>query len=276
MAKKKTILDIVKMKSSGEKITMLTAYDAAFAGLLDAGGIDMVLVGDSLGMVVLGYESTVPVTMAEMLHHAKAARRGVKQAVLVGDMPFLSYQIEARTAVLNAGRFLKEAGCDAVKLEGGSEICATVAAIVQAGIPVVGHIGLTPQTASQLGGFRVQGKDVESARKLVAAASDLQKAGAFALVLECIPAPLAKLITETLAIPTIGIGAGRYCDGQVLVTHDLLGLFEKFVPAFVKTYVNLAPSIKEAVTAFNNEVKAGSFPADEHSFATQFDVQNLL
>ncbi len=276
MDKKKTIRDIVDMKGRGEKIAMLTAYDASFGGLLDSCGIDMILVGDSLGMVVLGYESTVPVTMDEMIHHAKAVRRGVKQAVLVGDMPFLAYQVDERSAISNAGRFLKEAGCDAVKLEGGLEICDTVKAIVRAGIPVAGHIGLTPQTASQLGGYRVQGRDADSAHKLLEAARALEEAGVFALVLECIPSPLARVITETVRIPTIGIGAGRHCDGQVLVTHDLLGMFEKFTPAFVKTYAKLAPRIREAVKSFGKEVKAGDFPEDKHSFAMRFDVHGLL
>jgi 3-methyl-2-oxobutanoate hydroxymethyltransferase len=244
---KLTIRDIIEKKRGGGKITALTAYDASFARLLDQAGIDILLVGDSLGMVVLGYDSTVPVTMAEMLHHARAVNRGRHRSLLVGDMPFLSYQSSTREAIRNGGRFLKEAGCDAVKVEGGLEMADIVQAMVRAGIPVMGHIGLTPQTASQLGGFRVQGRDADSARELLAAARALEESGAFALVLECIPDRLAQMITDRLAIPTIGIGAGSGCDGQVLVTHDLLGLFEKFVPRFVKTYANLAPAIKEAV-----------------------------
>ena len=276
MKKKLTIQDIIMMKKKGEKVSMLTAYDASFAGLIDAAGIEMVLVGDSLGMVLLGYNSTVPVTMEEMLHHSRAVSRGVKRAVLVGDMPFMSYQVSESEAITNAGRFLKEAGCDAVKLEGGTEVCDTVKAMVRAGISVMGHIGLTPQTASQLGGYKVQGKDDDSARKLLQSARDLESAGAFSIVLECIPAELAEVITKAISIPTIGIGAGKHCDGQVLVTHDMVGMFEKFTPSFVKQYVNLAPQIKEAVATYFEEVKNGSFPSEEHSFNMQLDVKNLL
>jgi len=264
------------MKKNGERISMLTAYDASFAGLIDAAGIDMVLVGDSLGMVLLGYNSTIPVTMEEMLHHCRAAGRGVKRAVLVGDMPFMSYQVSQNEAISNAGRFLKEAGCDAVKLEGGTEICDTVKAIVKAGIPLMGHIGLTPQTASQLGGYRVQGRDADSARRLLQSARDLEAADVFAIVLECIPAQLSEAITRMVSIPTIGIGAGKHCDGQVLVTHDMVGMFEKFNPSFVKQFAKLAPQIKDAVADYNKEVKNGSFPAEEHSFNMQLDVQSLL
>ena len=276
MIKKLTIQDIISMKKNGERISMLTAYDASFAGLIDAAGIDMVLVGDSLGMVLLGYNSTIPVTMEEMLHHCRAAGRGVKRAVLVGDMPFMSYQVSQNEAISNAGRFLKEAGCDAVKLEGGTEICDTVKAIVKAGIPLMGHIGLTPQTASQLGGYRVQGRDADSARRLLQSARDLEAADVFAIVLECIPAQLSEAITRMVSIPTIGIGAGKYCDGQVLVTHDMVGMFEKFNPSFVKQFAKLAPQIKDAVADYNKEVKNGSFPAEEHSFNMQLDVQSLL
>jgi 3-methyl-2-oxobutanoate hydroxymethyltransferase len=276
MADKLTIQDIVRMKSSGEKISMLTAYDASLARMLDYAGIDMILVGDSLGMVLLGYESTVPVTMEEMLHHARAVKHGVGRAVLVGDMPFMSYQVSVTEAIANGGRFLKEAGCDGVKLEGGMEVVDTVQAMVRAGIPVVGHIGLTPQTASQLGGYKVQGRDLESARKMLRDAKALAEAGAFALVLECIPAQLAQLISETVAIPTIGIGAGVHCDGQVLVTHDLVGMFDKSVPSFVKKYTNLAPRINEAVASFKQEVKDGSFPDADHSFPMQLDAEALL
>lgn len=276
MEKKLNIQDIISMKKNGEKISMLTAYDASFAGLIDSVGIEMVLVGDSLGMVLLGYDSTVPVTMEEMLHHCRAVSRGVKHAVLVGDMPFMSYQVSESEAITNAGRFLKEAGCDAVKLEGGTEVCDTVRAIVRAGIPVVGHIGLTPQTASQLGGYKVQGRDADSARKLLQSARDLAAAGAFAIVLECIPAQLSEAITKSVAIPTIGIGAGRDCDGQVLVTHDMVGMFEKFIPSFVKQYANLAAQIKKAVATYHDEVKNGAFPAEKHSFNMEIDVQSLL
>lgn len=276
MAKKLTIQDIIMMKRDGEKISMLTAYDASFAGLIDSAGIDMILVGDSLGNVLLGYDSTIPVTMEEMLHHCRAVRRGVKRAVLVGDMPFMSYQVSVSASITNAGRFLKEAGCDAIKLEGGTDVCDTVKAIVRAGIPVVGHIGLTPQTASQLGGYKVQGRDADSARQLLQSARDLESAGAFAIVLECIPAQLAEAITQAVGIPTIGIGAGKHCNGQVLVSYDMVGMFEKFIPSFVKQYVNLAPQIKEAVAAYHEEVKNGSFPEDEYSFNMQLDVQSLL
>jgi len=276
MNKKMTIQDFITMKSNGEKISMLTAYDAGFASLFDAAGIDMVLVGDSLGNVLLGYDSTVPVTMEEMLHHCKAVRRGTRQAFLVGDMPFMSYQVSESEAISNAGRFLKEAGCDAIKLEGGTDVCHTIKAIVRAGIPVMGHIGLTPQTASQLGGYKVQGKDADSARLLLQSARDLEAAGAFSIVLECIPAQLAEAISKAVSIPTIGIGAGNSCDGQVLVTHDMVGMYEKFVPSFVKQYANLAPLIKKAVTAFRDEVKSGTFPDEEHSFNMQLDVRDLL
>lgn len=274
--KKLTVPDIVAMKAAGEKITVLTAYDVSFARLIEAAEIEVVLVGDSLGNVVLGYTSTVPVTMEEMLHHARAVGRGVERALLVGDMPFMSYQSSEYDALVNAGRFLKEAGCDAVKLEGGVEICPTVRALVRAGIPVMGHIGLTPQTAGQLGGYKVQGKDVASARRLLAEAQALEAAGAFAVVLECVPAQLSEMITKEVGIPTIGIGAGVHCDGQVLVTHDLLGMFEKFVPSFVKAYANLAPQIKAAFAAYRDEVKSGTYPDSDHSFSMQVEVAEIL
>ncbi len=276
IGKKLTVRDIIDMKSAADKIVVLTAYDASFARFLDRNGVEIVLVGDSLGMVALGYESTVPVTMEEMLHHARAVKHGVERALLVGDMPFLSYQVDKREAIANAGRFLKEAGCDAVKVEGGLEICETVAAMVRAGIPVMGHIGLTPQTAGALGGYKVQGRDAQSARRLLAEAKGLAEAGAFAIVLECIPDKLAAAITASIAIPTIGIGAGAQCDGQVLVSHDLLGMFEKFVPSFVKRYADLAPQIAGAITAFRDEVKAGAYPDAEHSFVMQGEVEDLL
>ena len=276
MEKKLNIQDIIMMKQNGEKISMLTAYDASFAGLIDASGIEMVLVGDSLGMVLLGYDSTIPVTMEEMLHHCRAVNRGIKRAVMVGDMPFMSYQVSESEAIINAGRFLKESGCDAVKLEGGTEMCDKVKAISLAGIPVMGHIGLTPQTASQLGGYKVQGRDADSARKLLQSARDLEASGAFSIVLECIPAELSEVITKAVSIPTIGIGAGKHCDGQVLVTHDMVGMFEKFIPSFVKQYANLASQIKEAVVTYNEEVKNGSFPSEDQSFNVQVDIQNLL
>jgi 3-methyl-2-oxobutanoate hydroxymethyltransferase len=264
--KKVTIPDLLGKKRQGRKITMLTAYDAAMAFFIDQAGIDTILVGDSLGMVVLGYDSTVPVTMEDMIHHCQAVRRGVRYAFLIGDMPFMSYNISREEAIRNAGRFMKEAGCDAVKLEGGLEMAETVKAIVDAGIPVVAHIGLTPQTASKLGGFRVQGKDVASAQRLLDAALALEESGACAVVMECIPDKLAGLITRSLSIPSIGIGAGRDCDGQVLVTNDLLGLYERFLPKFVKQYIQLHPLIREALGAYKEEVEAGRFPGPEHAF----------
>ena len=276
IGKKITVRDIIDMKSAADKIVMLTAYDAGFGRFLDRNGVEIVLVGDSLGMVVLGYESTVPVTMEEMLHHSRAVKHGVERALLVSDMPFLSYQVDVGSAIANGGRFLKEAGCDAVKVEGGLEICETVAAMVRAGIPVMGHIGLTPQTAGALGGYKVQGKDGESARRLLAEAKGLAEAGAFALVLECIPDKLAGAITASIDIPTIGIGAGPQCDGQVLVSHDLVGMFEKFVPSFVKRYADLAPQIAGGIASFRDEVKSGAYPDAEHSFVMQGEVADLL
>jgi 3-methyl-2-oxobutanoate hydroxymethyltransferase len=264
--KKIAIAELQKKKQAGEKITMLTAYDFSMASFIDQSGVDMILVGDSLGMVVLGYDSTVPVTMEEMLHHCRAVRRGVRFAFLVGDMPFMSYNIGREEAIRNAGRFMKEAGCEAVKLEGGPEVAETVRAIVAAGIPVMGHIGLTPQTVSKLGGFRVQGRDAETARGVIDSARALEQAGAFAIVLECIPDKLAGLISRSLGIPTIGIGAGPECDGQVLVSNDLLGTYEKFQPKFVKQYARLHPLIRAALEAYIHEVREGLFPGSEHAF----------
>lgn len=263
---KVTIPLLKEKKEKGQKITMMTAYDFPTARLLDEAGLDTILVGDSLGMVVLGYAGTTPVTMEEMLHHTKAVVRAVRYAFTIGDMPFLSYQCSKEQAIFNAGRFIKETGCDGVKLEGGSEVAETVKAIVDAGIPVCAHIGLTPQSATKLGGFRVQGKDAESARKLLKSAKDLEEAGAFMIVLECIPDALAKRITQELKIPTIGIGAGPDCDGQVLVYHDTVGLFERFRPKFVKQYINLWPMILEALRRYKAEVEEGVFPGPEHTF----------
>ena len=265
--KKVTITDLQNKKRESKKITMLTAYDYPMARIVDDAGIDSILVGDSLGMVVLGYESTVPVTMDEMIHHAKAARRGTKYAFLIGDMPFMSYQVSKEEAVRNAGRFMKEAGCDAVKLEGGDEVMDVTIAIVNAGIPVLGHLGLTPQTASKLGGFKVQGKDADAAYKILDQAMKLERAGCFAIVLECVPDMVAKLITEKISIPTISCGAGPYCDGQVLVTYDMVGLFDRFVPKFVKQYVKLTTLISEGVKKYKDEVEKGIFPDAAHSFA---------
>jgi 3-methyl-2-oxobutanoate hydroxymethyltransferase len=264
--KKVTRPDFQEKKRAGKKMTMLTAYDYPTARLVDDAGIDSILVGDSLGMVVLGYDSTVPVTMDEMIHHAKAVRRGTKYAFLIGDMPFMSYQISKEEAVRNAGRFMKEAGCDAVKLEGGDEVMDATIAIVDAGIPVLGHLGLTPQTASKLGGFKVQGKDAAAAKKILDQALRLEKAGCFALVLECVPDKVAKLITEKLTIPTISCGAGRYCDAQVLVTNDMIGIFDRFCPKFVKQYIKLAPSMLDAFKKYKDEVEKGLFPDEAHSF----------
>ncbi|HSO71664.1 MAG TPA: 3-methyl-2-oxobutanoate hydroxymethyltransferase [Thermodesulfobacteriota bacterium] len=271
--KKVSIPDLMAKKQAGEKITMLTAYDFSMASFIDQAEMDMILVGDSLGMVVLGYESTVPVTMEEMLHHCRAVRRGVRYAFLVGDMPFMSYNISREEAIRNAGRFLKETGCDAVKLEGGLEVADTVRAVVEAGIPVMAHIGLTPQTVSKLGGFRVQGRDRAAARRLMDSARALEAAGAFSVVMECIPDMLAGLITRSLHVPTIGIGAGPACDGQVLVTNDLLGLYEKFLPKFVKQYIQLHPLIREALKEYAREVKTGGYPGPEHGFS--MDPQDL-
>ena len=274
--KKVTILDLQRKKEKGEKITMLTAYDYPTAMLVDRAGIDIILVGDSLAMVVLGHESTVAVTMDEMIHHCKAVSKGARYPLLVGDMPFLSYQVTVEKAIANAGRFLKEGGMDVVKLEGGQEMAATVKAIVDAGIPVMGHIGLTPQSISKLGGYKVQGRDVAAARKLLDDAVALEEAGCFAIILEAIPDRVAKLITEQVSIPTIGIGAGRDCDGQVLVLHDMIGLFDRFTPRFVKRYTNIFPQVIEALESYRDEVLAGTFPTDEHSFHINDEVFEAL
>lgn len=264
--KKITPVDIQAMKNEGKKITMLTAYDYPVALIEDRAGIEIILVGDSLGMTVLGYENTLPVTMDEMIHHTKAVARGAKYALILGDMPFMSYNTSERDAIFNAGRFMKEAKADAVKLEGGASVKDIVRAIVKAGIPVMGHIGLTPQTISMLGGFKVQGKDAQAAQKIIDDALLLEDAGAFCVLLEAVPAPIAKRVTERLTVPTIGIGAGVHCDGQVLVVHDLLGLFDRFTPKFAKKYVNLSEVILNALAAYRQEVLTGAFPADQHSF----------
>ncbi len=263
-------------KSRREPITMLTAYDYATASAIDAAEIDSILVGDSLGMVVLGYENTLPVTMADMLHHCKAVARGAKYPLLVGDMPFLSYQVSVEESVRNAGRFLQEAGMDAVKLEGGRERFEAVKAIVAAGIPVMGHLGLTPQSVHQFGGFRAQGKTATAAAQLVEDALLLEEAGIFSLVLEAVPGQLARLISERLDIPTIGIGAGVGCDGQVLVTHDLLGLFDRFTPSFVKQYADLHSTMVGAFTAYREDVAQAAFPAEEHTLAMADDEWSAL
>ncbi|MCS6843115.1 MAG: 3-methyl-2-oxobutanoate hydroxymethyltransferase [Caldilineales bacterium] len=267
MTTKVTIQAMQRKKARGEPITMVTAYDYPTALLVERAGLDMLLVGDSLGMVVLGYQGTVPVTMDAMIHHCQAVARGAQSPFLIGDMPFGSYEVSPQEAVRNAVRFLKEGGMDAVKLEGGREMAPTVAAIVAAGIPVQGHIGLTPQSLSALGGFRVQGKTAAAALKLLDDALALQEAGCFSIVLEAVPAPVAAAITRRLRIPTIGIGAGAGCDGQVLVFHDLVGLFDRFTPKFVKRYANVAAEIQRALAEYKEDVQARRFPADEHTYA---------
>lgn len=260
-----TTLSIHKKKRHGETISMLTAYDYPTALILDQAGIDMILVGDSLGMVVLGYENTLRVTMEEMLHHCRAVARGAKNALLIGDLPFMSYQVSVEEAVRNAGRMLQEGGMDAVKLEGGHERFDAIRAIVTSGIPVMGHLGLTPQSVHQLGGFRAQGKTAFAAKQLIKDAQILQDAGCFSLVLESVPERLADLITKNLDIPTIGIGAGAGCDGQVLVIHDLLGFFDRFTPRFVKIYADFSKLMAEAVSNYITDVDSGIFPSTEHS-----------
>ena len=260
-----TANQIKEMKVEKQKIVMLTAYDYSTAKLVDEAGVPLILVGDSLGMVVLGYESTIPVTMDEMIHHTKAVVRGTKQALVIGDMPFMSYHTNISEALHNAARFIQEGGAQAVKLEGGVTVAETVKRIVDCGIPIMGHIGLTPQSVHQLGGHKVQGKTPEAAERLLMDARALEQAGAFAIVLELVPAPLSKLITQKVSIPTIGIGAGPDCDGQVQVINDLLGLFADFVPKHAKQYAKLAGTIRTAIADYMGEVKSGSFPTAEHS-----------
>ena len=262
-----TISQIKAMKQKGEKIAMLTAYDYTTAKIIDEVGIPLILVGDSLGMVVLGYESTIPVTMEDMLHHTKAVARGTKQAMVVGDMPFMTYHISVEQALHNATRFIQESGAQAVKLEGGVNVADKVKRIVDCGIPVMGHIGLTPQSIHQFGGFKVQGKTSEAAVSMLEDALALEKAGAFAIVLETVPAQLATLITEKVSIPTIGIGAGVGCDGQVQVINDILGSFTDFVPKHAKQYAKLTDIMSNAIAQYYNEVKAGSFPTDQQSYS---------
>jgi 3-methyl-2-oxobutanoate hydroxymethyltransferase len=263
--KKITTQAIRQKKERGEPITMLTGYDYPMALALDQAGIDAILVGDSLGMVVLGYENTLPVTMEEMLHHCRAVARGAKSALLIGDMPFMSYQVSIEEAVRNAGRFLQEGGMEAVKLEGGGERANAVRAIVGAGIPVMGHLGLIPQSINMLGGFRPQGRSAESAERMLQDAILLEEAGCFSLVLESVPGRLAEMVSKRISIPTIGIGAGIGCDGQVLVTHDLLGLFDRFTPKFVRKYANLHDEMENAFKAFIADVQEHNFPAKEHT-----------
>jgi len=262
-----TINQIKEMKEKGEKITMLTAYDYSTAKIVDEVGIPLILVGDSLGMVVLGYESTIPVTIDEMLHHTSAVARGTKQAMVVGDMPFMTYHLSIEQALQNAARFIQEAGAQAVKLEGGVTVAEKVKRIVECGMPVMGHIGLTPQSIHQFGGHKIQGKTSEAATRLLKDAQALEEAGAFAIVLETVPAPLAALISKRIAIPTIGIGAGIGCDGQVQVINDILGSFTDFIPKHAKQYAKLADTMRSAITEYYNEVKDGSFPTDKQSFS---------
>lgn len=277
MGKQKiTIPGLAEKKQKGEKFRMVTAYDYPTALLVDKSEIELILVGDSLGMTVLGYAGTVPVTMEEMIHHLRPVARGAPNTFVVGDMPFGSYNESPAQAVRNANRLLKEGGADAVKLEGGAALAPTVRVMVEGGIPVMAHIGLTPQTASMLGGFKVQGKDLASARRLLEDALALEEAGAFCVLMECVPAPLAGMITEKLKVPTIGIGAGPSCDGQVLVFHDLVGLFDRFLPRFVKQYARLQEEIGRALAAFAREVAEGAFPGPEHSFGMNEEILKEL
>lgn len=266
MSKKKTVLDIQKMKVDGEKITMLTCYDYPFARIMDGCGIDMILVGDSAGVVVAGHDNTLPVTMDEMIYHTRAVMRANPKALVVSDMPFMSYQLDILEARRNAGRFIKEGGAAAVKIEGGVNVAPVIRAMVEIDIPVVAHIGLTPQSIHRMGGYRVQGKRAEQADRIMDDALAVEAAGAFALVLEGIPQNLARRITESVSIPTIGIGAGPHCDGQVLVIHDILGLCEKYSPKFVKRYADAREMVAAAVSAYISDVRQGSFPTEEHSF----------
>jgi len=263
---KTTVHDFLKKKSEGRKISMLTAYDYPFAQIVDEAGIDAVLVGDSLGVVVQGLENTLPVTMDEMIYHTKMVSRAVKNALVIGDMPFMSYQAGNEDAIRNAGRFLKEGGAAAVKIEGGSEIADRIRAMTKSDIPVMAHIGLTPQSIHRMGGYKVQGKSKSAARRLIEEAKIVEDTGAFSLVLEGIPLTLAREITKVLTIPTIGIGAGPHCDGQVLVLHDLLGLFDRFVPKFIRRYANLKQEAISAIQAYKKDVEDGVFPSEEQSF----------
>ena len=273
---KNTVSTILKQKQSGDRITMLTAYDYTTAKIMDECGVNAILVGDSLGMVMLGYENTLPVTMEDMIHHTAAVSRGAANAFIVADMPFMSYQADVREAVANAGRLVKEGGANAVKLEGGAEVCRQIRAIVNASIPVVAHLGLTPQSVNAFGGFKVQGKSLDKARKLIDDALEIQDAGACAVVLEGIPAKLADIITKKLFIPTIGIGAGKGCDGQVLVYQDMLGLTAGHTPKFVKRFADAGSVMRQGIADYINETRNGSFPAEEHTYAIEDDVINEL
>ena len=273
---KNTTTSIMQMKNSGHKISMLTAYDYTTARLLDEAGVNTILVGDSLGNVILGYEDTISVTVEDMIHHSAAVARGAKNALVVTDLPFMSYQTSVYDAVVNAGRLMKEGRAGAVKLEGGKEVCPQIKAIVSEGIPVVAHLGLTPQSINTFGGFKVQGKTEAAAKKLIEDAKAVEEAGAFLLVLECVPAKLAKLVTESINIPTIGIGAGAGCDGQVLVIYDMLGMFSDFKPKFVKHFANAGDVIREAVKTYIAEIDDGTFPAEEHCYKIDDEVIDKL
>lgn len=273
---KNTVTTFKDAKKQGKKLTMLTAYDYSTAKLFDEAGVDSMLVGDSLGMTMLGYDSTLPVTMEDMIHHTKAVVRGAKNALVVGDMPYMSYHLSVQQAVENAGRFIKEAGAQAVKLEGGAAFCPEIEAMTRASIPVVGHLGLTPQSINAFGGFKVQGKSEEAARKIIEDAQALEAAGAFAIVLECVPAKLAEIITAKVAVPTIGIGAGAGCDGQVLVYQDMLGMYDNFTPKFVRKFAEVGTLIKQGVQAYCAAVQDSSFPAAEHTFKIDEEVLEKL
>lgn len=263
---KNTTVTFKNAKQNGEKLSMLTAYDYSTASLVDSAGINAILVGDSLGMVVLGYDNTLSVTVEDMIYHSKAVARGAKNALVVTDMPFMSYQTSVYDAVVNAGRIIKEGRAEAVKLEGGAEFANHISAIVKASIPVMGHIGLTPQSINAFGGFKIQGKTNEAAQKLIDDAKAIEAAGAFSLVLECVPSELGKAITEAVSIPVIGIGAGQYCDGQILVYQDMLSMYDKMKPKFVKSYADIGKQMLEAFKTYDKEVKSGLFPTEEYSF----------
>ena len=273
---KNTVLTFKQAKEQGEKLSMLTAYDYSTAKLIDEAGVNSILVGDSLGNVMLGYEDTISVTMEDMIHHCAAVARGAKDALVICDMPFMSYQTSVYDAVVNAGRLMKEGRASAMKLEGGAEVCPQIQAIVAAGIPVCAHLGLTPQSINAFGGFKVQGKTEEAAKKLLEDAKAVEAAGAFAVVLECVPAKLAELVTKSLQIPTIGIGAGNVCDGQVLVYQDMLGMFSDFTPKFVKRFADIGAVMKEAFASYDSAVKDGSFPSKEHEYAISDEVIEKL
>lgn len=273
---KNTVLTFKQAKEKGEKLSMLTAYDYSTAKLIDEAGVNSILIGDSLGNVILGYEDTISVTMEDMIHHSAAVARGAKNALVICDMPFMSYQTSVYDAVVNAGRLMKEGRAGAVKLEGGKEVCPQIKAIVDAGIPVCAHLGLTPQSINAFGGFKVQAKTEEAAKKLIEDAKAVEEAGAFAVVLECVPTKVAELVTKNLTIPTIGIGAGNVCDGQVLVYQDMLGMFSDFTPKFVKRFADIGTVMKEAFAAYDTEVKAGTFPSKEHEYTISEDIIEKL